>query len=56
MTVNIRTFPASQVDQLEAKLNEILSKPESAGFSVAASCTITRSDGTQTIVLVFQKP
>jgi hypothetical protein len=53
MTVKLRTFAADQIDQLEAKLNDILSKPESAGYSLAAA--FPSADGTN-IVLIFQKP
>jgi hypothetical protein len=54
MTIKIRTFSADQIDQLEAKLNEILNKPESIGFTLAAACPIETSDG-QVIVIIFQK-
>jgi hypothetical protein len=54
MTVKVRTFSADQIDQLEAKLNEILNRPDSAGFTLAAACPIATPDG-QTILLIFQK-
>lgn len=55
MSVRIRTFPATDINKLETKINEILSKPESAGFEVAAICPIETSTG-QMLLLVFQKP
>ena len=55
MTVKLRTFPAADVNKLEAKINEILSKPDAAGFEVAALTQIQTSTG-QTLLLVFQKP
>lgn len=45
MTIKIRTFSADQIDQLEARLNEILNKPESTGFTLAVACPIETSDG-----------
>lgn len=53
MTIKVRTYPNDQVDQLESKLNEILAKPDSAGFSLAA--TLPAPDG-ENILLIFQKP
>jgi len=54
MTVKIRTFSSDQIDQLEAKLNEMLNKPESTGFTLAAARPIETSDG-QVIGIIFQK-
>ncbi|MGH8093939.1 MAG: hypothetical protein ACREIF_10765 [Chthoniobacterales bacterium] len=58
MTIKIRTFPANQIDGLEAKLNDILSKPESAGYSLVSVCPITTNTSTNevTLLLIFQKP
>jgi hypothetical protein len=55
MTIKVRSLPGEQVDQLETKLNEILSKPESAGYLLVTVCPITTSTG-QVLLLVFQKP
>jgi hypothetical protein len=56
MSIKVRTFPAAEADQLEAKLNTLLSKPDWAGYTVAGACTLTGSSGVQTILLVLQKP
>jgi hypothetical protein len=53
MTIKLRNFANDQVDQLEVKLNEILAKPESAGYQLVAVCPAP--DGAN-LLLVFQKP
>ena len=53
MTIKLRTFANDQVDQLEVKLNEILAKPESAGYQLVAVCPAP--DGAN-LLLIFQKP
>lgn len=55
MSIKVRTFPAADYDKLEAKVNEILAKPESKGFELVTICPVTTSTG-QVLLLIFQKP
>jgi hypothetical protein len=53
MTIKVRTFANTQVDRLETKINEILAKPDSAGYQLVAVCPAP--DGANLLV-IFQKP
>ena len=53
MSVKVRTFANDQIDKLETKLNEILAKPESAGYELVAVCPAPDGDH---LLLIFQKP
>jgi hypothetical protein len=53
MKIKVRTFPNDDIDNIEAKINELLGKPESAGYSLAA--VSPAPDGTN-LLLIFQKP
>lgn len=53
MITKIFTVPSDQLDKLETKLNQLLSKPEYHGYEVAAS--FPNSDFSA-IVIILQKP
>jgi hypothetical protein len=53
MTTKVFTIPSNEIDQLEAKLNQLLAKPEFQGYEVAAS--FPNDDFTE-VVFILQKP
>ena len=53
MTTKVFTIPADQIDQLEAKLNELFGKAEFTGYEVAAS--FPNADFSK-VVIILQKP
>ena len=53
MSIKVRIFANDQIDQLETKINEILAKPDSAGYQLVAVCP---APDEQNVLIVFQKP
>ena len=52
MKVTVRRINAADADQMETKINNFLSDPVNAGFTVVAAFEADNGD----IVVIFQKP